>query len=231
MWPQIYHFAIAFFILASFWSVHHRSFALLTELDEIMIKLTILILFVICLLPFSSGLAGDSTVDRSAILFFHCNMLILGSLFTFQWLYICHAGLIKNLDKKQKDAGFLKSLTVPILSFIAIIVAFYSPADSSYVYILLPVAKIGISSYLKRKSEDIDFSPVHPEENQKEHVISVSVPPGLHNSLIEKSREMEVSKEELIGKILSLWEKNGPILPPNEYSLCNLPAHQEKKDT
>ena len=66
MIPQIIHFALAFFILAAFWGAHHRTFSLVTKLDPFLIRLTFILLFVACLIPFTSTLAGDNHTEGPA---------------------------------------------------------------------------------------------------------------------------------------------------------------------
>ena len=138
--PQVFLFIIAFLVLALFWLAHHRQFHFVYLVDPTLVWINVLLLISIVFVPFSTDIAGDYPDVLSAVLLFHANMLIIGFLFAFQWRHICrHEHLCDPVpEKKIVHNWFLRSALVPAFAVIGGAVAFFSPAFSLLVYLILP---------------------------------------------------------------------------------------------
>ncbi|NLV26458.1 MAG: DUF1211 domain-containing protein [Methanomicrobiales archaeon] len=220
MIPQLFHFALAFFILASFWSVHHRIFVLVTKADSALIRINIGILFITCLLPFTSTLAGDNHTEPFVVVFFHINLLILGLLFLLQWEYIVKSGLSVPIPKPLYNYISLKSLVVPFVSAVAIIVVFFNPSLSSACYILIIVIKLILIPF-KPKEITLDYC---KEKEAEEISVSVSLnsDADLHALISDVSHEMGISRDELVLKILKRWKQEMRVNIGDEGKLCQI---------
>jgi uncharacterized membrane protein len=138
--PEFVLFVIAFLILALFWIEHHRQFHFLKIVDPTILRFNIAILIFIVLIPFTTDMAGAYDGVRIAVLLFHVNILIVGSLFLGQWMYICRCRHICDADFDIVIEGDRLRLLaiIPIVAIIGIVVAFFSPPYSLLAYLLVP---------------------------------------------------------------------------------------------
>jgi uncharacterized membrane protein len=138
--PQVFLFVVAFLVIALFWLGHHRQFHFVHRVDPPLLWINILILIAIVFVPFSTDLAGDYPAVMDATLLFHANMFIVGLLFTVQWHHIRrHEHLCEPVPEKAiVHAWFYRSMLVPAVAVIAMVIAMVSPPLSLLTYIVLP---------------------------------------------------------------------------------------------
>ncbi|PWR74970.1 TMEM175 family protein [Methanospirillum stamsii] len=220
MIPQLYHFALAFFILAAFWIAHHRFFIFIKKVNPMFIRITFVTLFITCLLPFTSTLAGDYHTDPTSVVFFYSNLLILGLLFLVQWLYAKKAGLTIHVPDDMSRYIIVKLLFVPIIAGIAIIVAFYSTVLSSLCFLLIVLKNIFMLPFLPKETEITGNSPEDISED--EISIRLEKDPGLSQLLTEVSHEMDLTREDLLLKILQRWKDETEVNVGEKGKLCQL---------
>ena len=139
--PDLLHFFIAFVLLAILWYFDHQRFHSLACLDRLLLVLHITALAFICLLPFSTNLAGDFPYDPLGSIFFEFNILIIGLLACAQWLHIRrHAGdFVPGMSPLQIRQEIRWSLVFPALSVAGIALALLSVPWSVGIYVLAPV--------------------------------------------------------------------------------------------
>ncbi|MFA6363390.1 TMEM175 family protein [Methanoregula sp.] len=141
MFPEFLSFVIAFFVLASFWIVHHEHFHFLHSVNKILLWLNILILIFVVLVPFTTNLSGDYSHVQIAALIFHVNMLILGLLFFIQWQYIIRTPSLQNgsvQPHRARDSA-LNRISFIIAACTGIAIALCSPAYSMLAYLVVPI--------------------------------------------------------------------------------------------
>lgn len=226
MLPQFIHFALAFFILAAFWSAHHRLFVLVKKVDNILIRLTFILLFITCLLPFTSSLAGDNYTQESALLLFHLNMFFLGLLFLSQWIYINKARLSVPVTQTLYRFIFFKSCIFPLVSLIAIGVLFFSPSWSSASYLLIFAFEALILLF---KPTDLQTDANGLPSKINSISLMIGIHPDIDAVLHQVSEEMEISKEKLVEKILLRWSSENRVNTGKETQLCNLKVQELNK--
>jgi uncharacterized membrane protein len=216
MLPQIIHFTVAFFILAAFWGAHHRFFSIVKKLDMTLIRLTFIVLFVACLLPFTSTLAGDNHTQGSAVLLFHLNMLILGLLFLIQWIYVHTSHLSTPIPDHLYRFILIKSSIVPAVSVLGIMISFISPPWSSLCYFFIPLLEW---SLLHLKNDETIRDSDH-EPSLSESSLSVTLPKEITTTLDEVAHEMNITKEKLIMFILARWATEQDVNIGKQGHLC-----------
>jgi uncharacterized membrane protein len=147
--PDLFHYFIAFTILAILWYFHHQQFRNLVGLNRLLLCTTIASLAFVCLVPFSTNIAGDYPNDTLGAIIFELNILIIGLITLFQWYYIRNrsAVLVPDLPPDQMRREILWTWVFPVLSIAGIAFALAGIRWSAGVYILAPV----IMAYLYRK--------------------------------------------------------------------------------
>ena len=146
MYAEFIMFFIAFFILASFWLLHHRQFHFVRTVDPWLIRINLLILAFIVFMPYTTNLSGDYSDVPIAVDLFHANMFIIGTLFLCQWYYLVHNPHITSADISDLTAetGMQRGIVLPLVALLAIGVSFFSPSYSMVCYLLIPLVFVTI---------------------------------------------------------------------------------------
>lgn len=78
LWPDLFAFAISFMVIGIYWVNHHRLMRMVREYDHALMGVTMLYLFWVVLLPFSSQLIGEygSKVTLSTV-FYILNLALI----------------------------------------------------------------------------------------------------------------------------------------------------------
>jgi uncharacterized membrane protein len=141
--PEIFIFIVSFLILAGFWLSHHRQFHFVRDIDSRLLWINVILLIAIVFIPFSTDVAGDYSEILIAVLLFHINILTIGLIFSYHAHYILRSRKLCDPDFDQKflQGQFHRSVIIPLIAFIAIIIAFVNPSVSLLVYLAIPVAR------------------------------------------------------------------------------------------
>ena len=139
--PEIFIFIVAFLILASFWLNHHRHFHFVRSVDSRLLWINIFLLISIVFIPFSTDVAGDYPEVQIAVLLFHINILIVGLFFAYQVSYISKSVHLcdPETDRNFLQSHYLRSMLIPCVALVAVIVSFVNPSVSLMVYLVIPV--------------------------------------------------------------------------------------------
>jgi uncharacterized membrane protein len=140
MGPEFFLFLIAFFVLASFWLVHHRQFHYVLTVDPALVWITLLILAFTVMMPFTTNVGGDYPEVQVAVVLFHTNLFILGVLFFTHWWYLIHNPQITTVQISNQDGknGLRRAMVAPLVSLLGLIFSFASPSWSMTIYLLIP---------------------------------------------------------------------------------------------
>jgi uncharacterized membrane protein len=229
IFPRFFYFTLAFFLLATFWIINNQLSILVRTINSKHIRITFITLFIICLLPFTSSLAGAHFTDPDAVIIFHMNILILGLFVNLYEISIFKTGLSSPIPSYLFHFIILRSSMIPLVSVIAIIIAFFSPIVSSLCYLFLIPIKILLEFFKP------DFVESKNGEKNKAYEQSLSIPidtiPGLHTHLSEVSEEMGISKEELVVKILLRWKREMRVNVGMKGQLCQIHTDETEESS
>jgi Predicted integral membrane protein len=159
MWPQFLFFAIAFFIQASFWLVHHRILRRVQYVDERLIWINLLLLFFIVLIPFSTSISGDYSTVTEAVLFFHFNLLICSILLTILGIYVHrHHEELGSYQKEPEPEKYRRifigrGIIIPCIIILAIIMTFFNSSGSMWCYMLIPFVMTAVRRWPHKNSK------------------------------------------------------------------------------
>lgn len=136
--PDLYHYFLAFFILASFWIAHHAQMDRLRHIDRSFLWINIATLMFVTLVPFSVNLIGDYPDETFAAVAFEANLLILGLLFAAQWFYAVRDRRLVHPGTDVRP-GNLRVMVVPAVSVVAILLALAGWTWSTALYAFIPL--------------------------------------------------------------------------------------------
>ncbi|MEN6444364.1 MAG: TMEM175 family protein [Methanoregula sp.] len=142
--PDLLHYFIAFVLLATFWYFEHQRFRYLTHLDRPLLCLNIASLAFVCLIPFSTNVAGDYPLDIFGAIIFELNILVIGMIAFFQWIYIRRHGadLVPELGAAWIHREILWALVFPLLAVAGIAIAAFQVPWSVVVFLLAPLLMV-----------------------------------------------------------------------------------------
>ena len=138
---EFFNYALSFFLLANFWIIHHKQFNSIRHTNSKHIWINIMSLLFISLVPFSTSLVGDLPSDSVAELFFAANIFCIAIPFRWNWIYATnkHRLVDSELDIKYIILIRRRTLVLPIVALLAMIIALLHPSSASYVFLLAPL--------------------------------------------------------------------------------------------
>lgn len=138
-------FLISFAIVGHYWSVHHRIFGYLQKYNTTLLWLNLAFLWSVVLLPFSSGLIGEYSSDLHLYVpyvVYVVNVCLVGLMNCILWLYISNpkkAFLTHTISKARIRLGLYRSLVIPLVFLLSLVVFFVSPVVSKFIPLIIPV--------------------------------------------------------------------------------------------
>lgn len=142
IFPHILHYAIAFFVLLSFWMAHHRHMNSIHHVDTIYTWLNLVTLFFVATITFTTDLVGSYSEYSLAVTFYAGNLLLIALFSSASWHYAT-AGrrlVVDSITDEQILVFKARSISVPIVSIIVILYAnFLSTSYSTALFLLIPL--------------------------------------------------------------------------------------------
>lgn len=138
--PDLLHFFIAFIILAIFYYFEHQRFRHLTHLDRPLLCLNIASLAFVCLIPFTTNVAGDYPFDTLGAMLFEINILIIGliAFVQIQYLRSRRSDLVPDYSPEWFRREILWSLIFPVFAVIGLILACFNIPMSPVIFLIVP---------------------------------------------------------------------------------------------
>jgi uncharacterized membrane protein len=139
--PDLIHFFIAFILLAILWYFEHQRFLSLRYLNRPLLCLNMASLAFVCLLPFSTNVAGDYPFDHLGAIIFELNIFVIGMIALIQWIYIRKRSrdFVPDMSPSQISREIIWSTVFPALSLMGIVLAVFLVPYSLSIYIFVPI--------------------------------------------------------------------------------------------
>ena len=141
MAPKFLTYILSFLIVCIWWVAHHHLFHVLKRSDRGLLWLNSLFLLWLAFIPFPTALMGDFPGERIAVIGYGAVWTLSGVSFTFMRYYAFYwAKLVdEKIDRCLLKSAMLKSVLNPILSSIAVLLAFVDTRLAIALYIILPL--------------------------------------------------------------------------------------------
>lgn len=135
------NYAMSFILLAVFWLAHHQQFHYIKRTDSRLLWINIFLLMFVTLVPFSTDIVGDFSGQTNAEVLFAVNLLMLGLLFWANWVYATrnHRLVDPELRREIIARGTRRNLVTPAVSLIVLVLSFFIPQWSPWLYLSIPV--------------------------------------------------------------------------------------------
>jgi uncharacterized membrane protein len=169
LWKYLSHnslkflgFFISFGIIGHYWSVHHRIFGYAQNYTTSLIWINLGYLFSVVLLPFSSGLLGEYASNTGMFLpyaVYVANMCFTGFMNIWLWLYISNPKrnlLTRKISKARIKLGLYRSLMIPVVFLISLLLSFFLPVFSRFIPAVIPFILHWGMKGLERRADQKD---------------------------------------------------------------------------
>ncbi len=113
--PPLLTFALSFFLVGFYWIRHHQLFRQVVSADVWLLWLNLVVLFLVCLLPFSSGVVGryHNTVIGAEV--YAVNLAAIAIAFSALYLYATRAHQVRSLPPGMGVGFFSQGLLLPVV--------------------------------------------------------------------------------------------------------------------
>jgi TMEM175 potassium channel family protein len=122
--PEMYAFALSFWVIGLYWLGHHRVYRRVRAYDEGLMLLNLLQLFCVAFLPYPTALSGRYSDDVASTVFYAASMTVLGLVTTLHVWYVVHHRRFADVDDRTARRMLLRGLAVPIVFLPTIPIAF-----------------------------------------------------------------------------------------------------------
>jgi uncharacterized membrane protein len=137
-------FGISFVVIGLFWIGHHSVSRYIAAFDRPLIGINLLFLGTIAFLPYPTRLlsAGRDSPTTAAVVFYAAWIAAAGLGECAMWVYASHVKglLVPGTSPELRRYLTLRLLISPVVFLLSIPLAFYSPADTPYFWLLIVVA-------------------------------------------------------------------------------------------
>lgn len=154
-------FLISFAVVGQYWIVHHRIFGYVKKYTNNLIWINLLFLLAVVILPFSSGLLGEYSSDmdmKVPYLIYVGGICFVGAMNILLWHYVSKPKLnllTHHISKSRIRLGHLRSLTIPVVFLLSLLVSFFHPLTSRFIPILIPfILHFGMKPLERRANKE-----------------------------------------------------------------------------
>jgi TMEM175 potassium channel family protein len=128
LWPNLFSFALSFWIIGSYWLAHRRTSELVGAYDQRMQLINLLFLMWIVLMPFSTALVGEYEHQQLPVIIYAVHNILTSLTLTWLWRHaIRDSRLVEaNLDPRLVGHSHFRSLVVQSVFVLSIGISFIS---------------------------------------------------------------------------------------------------------
>lgn len=128
LWPKLIIFLCSFITLGRLWQIHRVIFHLLKRCDQRTLFWNLLVLISVCLLPFSTALAGEHPYFSLSAAIYASNLLLVNLVYRGLWRHALHGD---RLVQGDLDPAIRKAITqtfnvYTFLIFVALVLAYFN---------------------------------------------------------------------------------------------------------
>ncbi len=132
-------YVISFLLLGAFWILHQEQVRRVEVCTAGYLWRNMIGLLFVCIVPFSTELVSEYGHLQPAAVLFEINILLIGLTFWLQWRHAdAHHLFEPAFERKAIVAATRANLALPVVSLLAIGMAFFLPDWSTLVYMLTP---------------------------------------------------------------------------------------------
>ncbi len=156
--PPLLTFALSFFLVGFYWIRHHQQFRQVVSADVWLLWLNLVVLFLVCLLPFSSGVVGryHNTVIGAEV--YALNLALIAIAFSALYMYASRAQQVRPLPPGMGTGFFSQGLLLPIV--VVALVMVLAPLNLVAAYVIGVALLAIVSIYTAAVPRTVSLAPL-----------------------------------------------------------------------
>ena len=141
LWPNYLGYFLSFFVITTFWIIHHSIFRPIRAYDRNLLYLNFLFLMFVAFVPFPTALLGEYGNHQLPVAVYAVTLAVGRLLLTaIQWYSVRNDRL---LDEPQDPARvrflLIRGLTIPAIYLLSIGISFFSVQAATWSWVILIV--------------------------------------------------------------------------------------------
>jgi uncharacterized membrane protein len=138
LFPQFLASTISFFVIGSFWSVHHRLFLYIKRYDNMLTRINLVFLFLVVMMPFATSVLAGFGGTLIGVAIYAGVVAAIAFVHTLMWRYATqeHRLVDSDLPEGLVRAEYRVSLLAAGIFLASIPVALLSPYLAQFSWIL-----------------------------------------------------------------------------------------------
>jgi uncharacterized membrane protein len=156
--PPLLTFLLSFFLVGFYWIRHHQLFRQVVRADVWLLWLNLVVLFLVCLLPFTSGVVGryHNTVIGAEVYAF--NLALIAIAFSGLYMYASRAQQVRPLPPGMGTGFFSQGLLLPIV--VVAVVMVLAPLNLVAAYVIGVALLALVSIYTAAVPRTVSSAPL-----------------------------------------------------------------------
>jgi uncharacterized membrane protein len=144
-WPSYLAFVTSFITIGAVWLAHHGIFVRLRYVDQRTMRLNLLLLLVVCFLPFPTRVAGEAirntSAERGAVIVYGATLLATVGLIAALWTGIARHRELLRPEVSEAEVARITSGVLSNCGFYlgAIVLALFVPRVAFFLYLVIAV--------------------------------------------------------------------------------------------
>ncbi|UOQ54303.1 TMEM175 family protein [Hymenobacter cellulosivorans] len=148
--PKFVGFFLSFFIIAIYWTAHHRIFRFVRRLDNRLLWLNLLFLLSIILMPFTTAYQSEYSLLRTPWILYSINIAFTGIMQIVLQRHLSNARheLVAAPEHEHPDLDIARPLMSPVVFISSIALAFVLPPIALR---MIPAVAFPLLAFLNRR--------------------------------------------------------------------------------
>jgi uncharacterized membrane protein len=150
--PQVFAYALSFFIIGRTWLAHHRMFKVVRKIDGRFIALNLVTLGFVALLPFPTEVYGEYTSARPALIVYAAAISAASLASVAMWWYAMRDNRLidPSTPREWTLHAHLRGLSIPVVFLTSIPISFIAvPAAQLWWLLMIPARTVLVRRYGK----------------------------------------------------------------------------------
>ncbi|MFH1710597.1 MAG: TMEM175 family protein [bacterium] len=138
---RLFNYFLSFVLLAIFWLVNNQIYHHIKKTDTMHLWLNIVTLMFVVFIPFSASLISQHPDTTAGEFFFALNIFLVSVSTQFGWIYATQERRLISEESEEERLwrSIKRGWVSPLVSGLAMIMAFVEPKLCSHIYLSIPV--------------------------------------------------------------------------------------------
>ncbi|HLP00267.1 MAG TPA: TMEM175 family protein [Fimbriimonas sp.] len=156
--PEMFGYALSFFIIGSFWMIHQRVFRHLVRFNGTLLWQNLTFLFFVSILPFTTSIHSGNLNSPTAWVLYSTNNAVAGLSILSIWLRCCRKELTDE-EISQTIVNFFvwRIGVVPLVFILSIPIAYSNISIAVWSPAVIPVLLVLIHTRFAAKVRDLEI--------------------------------------------------------------------------